>query len=387
MNSTTDKAAGLYRENFRGEPVVVWSPGRINLIGEHTDYNDGLVLPAAIGMGIAVALQANGTAGVCRVLAADRGDFLEFDVHETRKYPGNAWQNYVLGAVHVLQSDKGVTGGFDAVITGNLPAGAGLSSSAALTNGLILGLNEISGLSLKRREMAQLAQRAEQEFTGLECGIMDQFAGLMGRQGHAILLDCRSLGAVYLPLDLGEYTLQLVQSGVSHELAATEYNTRRAECRTGVDLLQEQFPQVRSLRDADPAMLEAAAEHLPPLIYDRCQYVVQENLRVMQSAMALRRGDMERFGALLNEAHLGMRFLYDITCAEIDFLADTACAMNGVAGSRMMGGGFGGCTLNLVHRSAVETFRETLGPAYAKRFGLQPAFLEVSPEDGARVFH
>jgi galactokinase len=343
-----------FRQRFGYAPLVVRAPGRINLIGEHTDYNEGLVLPAAIDKEIVFAIGLNGTTTV-RLLAHDKGE-----THETAlpvQAPGPVeWANYLLGVVAQLQRRGIEVPGFDCVFGGNVPMGAGLSSSAAVECGLAFALNELLGAGLDRLTLARLAQAAEHEFAGVQCGLMDQFASLFGRAGHVVRLDCRSTAYEYFPFDAARYHLVLCNSGVKHALASSEYNTRRQECAQGVAVLQRYYPAVASLRDATLAQLAAHEAELGDLIYRRCRYVVQENERVVQVCAALAAGDMATVGQLLYASHAGLRDDYQVSCPELDKLVALAENVPGVLGARMMGGGFGGCTLNLVEADKVAGF-------------------------------
>jgi len=383
--SLISKVQASFFEHFRGTPIMVQSPGRINLIGEHTDYNDGFVLPAAIDRYIVVAMADNHTASVCRAYSIDKGGFLEYDLMDDFRYPMGSWENFVIGIAGELKRAGHVIGGFDMVFAGDIPQGAGLSSSAALENSIIFGLNTLFDLGLNRTDMAKLSQKAEHNYVGVQCGIMDQFASMMGRAGHAVFLDCRSLESVFLPMELGDMELLLINSNVEHELVGSEYNERREECETGVAIIQDFFSEIKALRDVSPQQLEAVAEHLPPIIYDRCKYVIRENLRVMNAVIALRGGALDKFGKLLLSAHDEMRYLYEITCPEIDYLVDKARELECISGSRMMGGGFGGCTLNLIESGSSEIVEEEIGTAYEKRFGIKADFFSVTISDGARI--
>ena len=255
------------------------------------------------------------------------------------------------------------------VFGGNIPSGSGLSSSAALECGLAFGLNVLFDLNISKLNLAKIAQRAEYHFTGVKCGIMDQFASMMGKKDHAIQLDCRSLEYSHFKLDLGEYTLLLCNSNVKHNLASSEYNTRRLECDTGVAILKKHFPEISSLRDVDLDMLNNYEKDFPEIIFRRCQFVVQENERVINVGKALSRSDLNTVGQLLFEGHTGLRDRYEVSCKELDFLVELAQKGNYILGARMMGGGFGGCTINLIHQSKVDYFRDHAQRQYEYRFG------------------
>jgi galactokinase len=367
-----------------GTAVRVAAPGRINLIGEHTDYNEGFVLPAATGLHMQFSLQANGSPGQCRLFSETFQEGVSVDLGDLEPLNGS-WANYAIGVLHGLSERTGGLKGFDARFSSTLPAGAGLSSSAALECGLAFGLNALFGLGLEPAELIALCQEAEHQFAGTRCGIMDQFAATMGKKGHFMLLDCRSLEHRYIPARLGAYRLLLVNSRVTHSLAGSAYNQRRRECEEGVRWLQGRFSGIRSLRDAGMEQVESVKGEMPEPLWNRCRYVVEENHRVLEAADALLASDMEKLGGLLLASHEGLRHQYEVSCPELDFLADTALSLPGVLGARMMGGGFGGCTLNLVHEDALKAVSSALTKAYRKGFGRDAAPFEVTPGDGVRL--
>jgi galactokinase len=364
-------------------PLRVAAPGRINLIGEHTDYNNGYVLPAAIGQHMAFTFEKNDSGALCRISSETFEKTLEADLH--RLQPAEGWENYVLGVLAELVKRSGKLSGFDVNFSSNIPSGSGLSSSAALECGLAFGLNTLFDLGLSPMELIRLSRAAEHNFVGTQCGIMDQFASVMGRKNHFMLLDCRDLHYRYIPADLGDCSLLLIGSGVKHTLAESAYNQRRGECQSGVALLRETFPGIRSLRDAGLEHLHALAHSLPKIVEQRCRYVIQENARVLKAVQALENSDMAALGALLSESHRGLRDDYQVSCPEVDFLVDTAESLPEVLGARIMGGGFGGCSLNLVHTSALEKVRDQLCKAYLESFGREAEPLEVRISDGARI--
>ena len=380
----TPVAERMKKQGENPYSIRVAAPGRINLIGEHTDYNEGFVLPAAIGLDLTFRLQKNGTAGQVRLYSENMGATMETDLRDLRA-PSRGWERYVHG---VLQELSGVTDrlkGFDGEVASRLPAGAGLSSSAALECGLAYGLNALFKLNIPSLELIRIAQRAEIKYAGTECGIMDQFASMMGKKDHFIFLDCRTLEYRYIPARLEGYRLVLINSRVTHTLADTSYNQRREECRQGVSILRKHFPEIRSLRDTSPDQLRAVHPEMPKKIADRCRYVIEENIRVHKAVDALGRSDIQTLGTLLWETHQGLRERYEVSCAELDFLVDTAMSLPGVAGSRMMGGGFGGCSLNLVQEEAVPGVISHLLAAYRERFGREAESLETVLGDGVRL--
>ncbi|MGX5817539.1 galactokinase [Chitinophaga lutea] len=368
---------------FGSEPLIVTSPGRINLIGEHTDYNEGFVLPAAIDKKIVYALALNGT-DQCNSCALFSNETVSFSLHDIR--PGGGWINYLKGVVYQLQQRGLTVRGFDCVIHGDIPIGAGMSSSAAVEGGLVVALDHLLGFGLNRMDMAKTGQLAEHTFPGVKCGIMDQFANLHGRRDSVMLLDCRSLEYRYFPFEFSrEYKIVLVNSMVHHSLASSEYNVRRAQCEEGVKLLSAFLPGISSLRDVTAAQVRQYRDHLPGKIYDRCLYVTEENERVLRACEHLQRNELQQAGELMYASHDGLSRLYEVSCPELDFLAGFARQRTEVAGSRMMGGGFGGCTINLVKTDAVPSFTALVQSAYLERYGKTPEVYVTSIVDGARV--
>ena len=369
---------------FGGTPeVVVRAPGRVNLIGEHTDYNDGFVLPAAVDKYIYFAIGENGTED-CHLYAADIKQQHSFSINRIEPSE-KLWANYLMGIMQQLQAPGIPMEGIDCVFGGNLPIGSGLSSSAALECGFAQGLNTLFQLEANLVELAQLAQRSSHQFVGIPCGIMDQFASLLGREGQAIKLDCRSLEYEYIPLDLGDCELALINTKVHHELASSEYPVRVRECREGVAVIQKHHSGVESLRDITLDMLEAHRSELSEVIYRRCAYVIRENARLEEAAVCLAEGNMERLGELLLLTHEGLRDEYGVSCPELDFLVDFARGFPGVLGARLMGGGFGGCTINLIRLEAREKFLKDITKAYYRQFGIHPEYYFVRPVDGTKV--
>ncbi|AWM32724.1 galactokinase [Hymenobacter nivis] len=357
--------ADFYRR-FGYEPLLVRAPGRINLIGEHTDYNDGLVLPAAIDKEIFFAVGLNGGETV-RLVAFDKADTYEVAVADVS--PSNhLWANYLLGIVAQFQAHGVAVPGFDCVFGGNVPMGAGMSSSAAIECGLAFALNELLHTGFDRMTLAKMGQQAEHIYAHVMSGLMDQFASLYGRAGHVVRLDCRSLDYEYFPFAADQYHLVLCNSGVKHSLASTEYNKRRQECMQGVATLQKNYPKIKSLRDATLAQIEAGRAVLGDVVYRRCRYVVQENQRVQEACYALEANDMAAVGQAMYASHAGLRDDYQVSCLELDALVEMARPLPGVLGARMMGGGFGGCTINLVAAALVDTFVAAMEKAFEQRF-------------------
>lgn len=370
-----------FQQRFGEAPaIVVRAPGRINLIGEHTDYNEGFVLPAAIDRAIWFAVSPR-TDRTLDLYAQDVQQAHVADLDKLEK-SGKGWPDYLLGTYSELHKDGRRVGGVNVVFGGDIPLGAGLSSSAAVESGMLFALNELYALGLSRPDLARLAQRSENLFVGVPCGIMDMYASLMGRAGHALQIDCRSLTHRYYPFNFPEHTLLLCNSGVKHELVDSEYATRRQQCEEGVRLLQPLHPEVRSLRDVTLEMLTAERQRFPEVVFKRCHYVVQENARVLAACQALEAGQLDDFGDLLYQAHGGARDEFEISCPEVDFLVEQARQHPAVLGSRMMGGGFGGCTINLVQRSGVADFQKRAVQNYQQAFGRELPNWEVALTDG-----
>ena len=367
-----------FRQEF-GEPaVLVRSPGRVNLIGEHTDYNHGFVLPAAVDRGIALALKPRSDHRyVLHALDLDRR--LDGDLRKLAPHPSR-WPNYLLGVLDQLQKAGHSLGGFDLVYGGDLPMGAGMSSSAALECGLAFSLNELFGLGLDRLTMAKLSQAAEHSFVGVKCGIMDQMASLLSQKDHVMMLDCHDLSCRFVPFH-GPVKIFLCDTQVERALAESGYNQRRSQCEAGVALLQGYAPEVHSLRDVSLELLDAHRTELDPIVYRRCRYVIEENLRVIAACEALESDDLPVLGRLLNRSQQGLSKEYEVSCPELDVLAEAAAALPGVLGARMMGAGFGGCTINLVQADQEDAFVQGMAPAFAK-IGKTPKIHACAPHGG-----
>jgi len=369
-----------FLNDFCSELKVV-SPGRINLIGEHTDYNLGYVLPTAIAKNITFNFQKNGSEHECRVYSKTYDTGFELNLKKISRSEVE-WENYILGVLNEISKRTDKVRGFDCTLESNLPTGSGLSSSAALECGLAFGLNKLFQLGLTKLEMVQLSQTAEHTYVGTQCGIMDQFASVMSKEGHVIQLDCRSLESSYIPIDLHPYKIILLNTKVSHNLASSEYNTRKKECEEGVAIIQKKFTDVKSLRDVTDEMLVACENHLNAVVFNRCSFIVAENKRVLEMTEALRKKDLETVGKILYKAHEGISKLYEVSCPESDFLVDFSKSYSTVLGARQTGGGFGGCTLNIVHESGVDTFVESTSKAYKAKFGIALEPFEVLPSGG-----
>lgn len=382
MNQT-DKIRLAFQDFSGNKPLLVRSPGRINLIGEHVDYNDGLVLPAAIDKEIvfAVALRLDTR---CRLQAFDYDEFYEFDVRECRRVD-HPWANYLIGVVAQLQRVGYILPGFDCLFGGNIPIGAGLSSSAALECGLAFALSELLDLRIKAIDLIRYAQKAEHDFAGVTCGIMDQFANMFGKKNRVVRLDCRSMEYHYFPFKMSTYKIVLFDTRVKHSLAASEYNLRRQECRAGVDILKKYHPKIINLRDVSPEMLAALRSEMPATVYRRCKFVVEEIARVDAACQDLQDGNLRAFGEKMYLSHQGLQHDYQVSCPELDFLVAQTLDEDAVIGARMMGGGFGGCTINLVHAKATDAISRKISLAYKAAFGEVPEVYPVEICAGTSV--
>jgi galactokinase len=370
LDATLVRIQRDFRQCFGPEELVVRSPGRVNLIGEHTDYNQGLVLPAAVDKAIVLAVRARADRR-CRFFSADLGQVFEGSLD--RLVPSDPpWANYLLGVLAELCTRGCPVSGVDCAFGGDLPIGSGMSSSAALECGFALALEHRFGLGLGRVELARLAQRSENQFVGVACGIMDQFACLLSRSQHLIRLDCRDLSYAYVPCRRSDVRIVLCDTQVRRTLAGSEYNLRRTQCEAALAALRNQGQPVQSLRDVTLAMLHQHQDRLDPLIWRRAVYVVEENQRVLDTCALLERGDFTGVGALMNASHRGLASQYEVSSRELDVLQAAAVACPGVLGSRMMGAGFGGCTINLVEEAALPTFQMRMAEAFGNQLGKEP---------------
>lgn len=369
--------------DFKAE-VNVESPGRINLIGEHTDYNHGFVMPTAIDKKIYFQLRKNDSQDTCRIYSETFNAYLEFELDGFSRSV-TSWHNYILGVVDEIIKKGKKLQGFDCIIKTELPIGAGISSSAALECGLAGGLNKLFDLDLSKDEIVALSQKAENNFVGSNCGIMDQYASVMSKEKHLILLDCNTLDAEFIPADFKDCKLLLLNTNVSHNLADSEYNTRRKECEDAVAMIKEKYPEVDTLRDVSFDVLEEFKEKLPSKSYDRCSYVLEENKRVIEAADAIKSGDLEYFGELMYQSHRGLQHKYEVSCPELDFLVDFSLDKDYIHGSRMMGGGFGGCTINIIQEKYLNEYIEEVSKAYTEKFSIKPDAIAVLPDEGTVV--
>ncbi|MGB9181887.1 MAG: galactokinase [Pyrinomonadaceae bacterium] len=373
-----------FREEYGKEPRLFRAPGRVNLIGEHTDYNDGFVMPMAIDYGTVVAAAARDDRRV-RVRSVNRDELLEFDLDVERERQRHVWLDYVEGVARVLESRGALLSGADLLIESDVPVGAGLSSSAALEISVGLALLTLSGVEVDHVALALAGQKAEHEYVGTMCGIMDQLVVTLGRKDHALLIDCRSLETQEIPVRTEETAVVICDSRVKHQLASSEYNTRRAECERGVALLAEVLPEIRALRDVSVEEFEKYEARLPEPVRSRCRHVVTENARTLAAADALRSGDFQEMGRLMLLSHESLRDDYEVSCDELDTLVEVAMSLSDATiGARMTGGGFGGCTVNLVLRGSLEKFREVVAREYNQATRKQAGIYVVSAAEGAK---
>ncbi|PIZ17331.1 galactokinase [Candidatus Desantisbacteria bacterium CG_4_10_14_0_8_um_filter_48_22] len=371
-----------FKEEYGAEPQLIASaPGRINLIGEHTDYNEGYVLPAAINRDILYAVNPRDDR-VVRIFSLNFDKKEKFSLEEPLEKKKN-WSDYIKGVISMFLGRGARLKGMDIVVWGNVPIGSGLSSSAAMEVGMAVVLQKLNNLNFSPPELIKMSQRAENEFVGVSCGIMDQFISCLGRKGSAIFLDCRSLEYEYIPLNLGDIRIAIIDTKIKRELAASAYNQRRGECAQGVELLRSNIKGIRSLRDVTTDDFNRYKASLPPVIAKRCEHVVFENKRVLDSLELLREGEMRRFGRLLYDSHESLKDLYEVSCAELDLIVDTAREVKGTFGCRMTGGGFGGCAIALVKESSINDFVKLMEERYSARTGKKPEIYVCETQNGA----
>lgn len=382
MNNLKLEIVEHYKKQFNREPsLLVRAPGRINLIGEHTDYNEGFVLPAAIDKEIvfAIGLSQNENFHLC---AYDLNEEFTFTSNKLKVTKEKSWANYLIGVIAQFEKKGYKVPTLQVSYGGNVPLGAGLSSSAAVECGIAFAINELIEAGLEKKDLAFIAQKAEHEFAGVQCGIMDQFASVMGKKEHVIRLDCKTLEYDYFPFPMDDYQIVLCDTQVKHSLASSEYNTRRKECETGVSVLKNHFPEINSLRDVNLDMLKKYEDEIDATVYKRCVYVVEENDRVLKGCDDLTSGDLVAFGKKMYASHEGLSKHYEVSCKELDFLVEQTKNKPSVLGARMMGGGFGGCTINLVKVDEMHKFEEEMKQAYQRKFNIQLKTYQVTIENG-----
>jgi galactokinase len=374
-----------FRARFGGRPdFYSYAPGRVNLIGEHTDYNAGFVLPIAIQRAIVYAARPRADRTV-RLYSREFDDALAFELDALSKDPAHSWADYVKGVAWVLQDEGFALKGFDAVVGGDVPVGAGLSSSAAMEVAAAMAFAHVAELDIEPKRMALLCQKAENRFVGVNCGIMDMFISRLGRRNHALLLDCRDLATEHVPIAHPSARFVIANTNKPRSLLTSEYNARRAECERGVELLRPFVPDAKALRDIPPDVFALRRDELPEITARRCGYVIAENDRVLATVSALKRNGMTEVGRLMRASHDGLRDEYEVSCAELDALVNIAADVPGVYGSRMTGAGFGGCTVTLVESDAVESLVRAIAETYPKQTGLRADVYVCDVGNGARI--
>lgn len=367
-----------FSEKFKEDSILVFSPGRINIIGEHTDYNDGFVFPAAVDKGIIAAISKTDN-DKCVAIASDLNETFEFNLENIQPLENGNWRNYILGVVGEIQKKGKQVGNFNIVFGGDIPNGSGMSSSAALENSVVFGLNELFGLGLSKTEMIFISQKAEHNYVGVNCGIMDQYASMFGQENHALLLDCRTTEATPFLIDFKEYELLLINTNVKHSLADSAYNNRREVCEKAASLLN-----IKALRDATEETLSTIKTEISEEDYQKALFVIQENNRVLEASKAMTENNIEKLGELIFGSHKGLSNQYQVSCDELDFLVDLAKESDLVIGSRMMGGGFGGCTINIVKKGQSDAFVEKVAPLYKAKFKKECSPYSVNISEGTR---
>ena len=364
---------------FKTDPILVFSPGRINIIGEHTDYNGGFVFPAAVDKGIVAAIQKS-DAGFCTAIALDLASIIEFALDKLKPSKEGSWENYVFGVVAEIQNRNKVVGDFNIIFKGNIPGGAGMSSSAAIENSVVFGLNELFDLGLTKIEMILISQKAEHNYVGVKCGIMDQYASMFGIKNNALLLDCRTMESKPYEIDFKDHQLLLINTNVTHSLSDSVYNDRRSACESVAKILK-----IETLREASEEDLEKIIDKVTPENYQKALYVIQEIERTQKAAIAIEENDLVTLGALIYASHNGLQYQYKVSCAELDFLVAQAKKNKQVLGARMMGGGFGGCTINLIAKSEAKAFAESASNAFKNKFKNECSVYFVELSDGTHL--
>lgn len=374
---------GAFAKRFKGNPIIVKSPGRINLIGEHTDYNEGFVLPATIDKAIYFLISPNDIEQF-RFYSYNLNDYYETDTDNIGPSEKH-WANYLLGVIAQFVKDGKSINGFDCVFGGDIPIGAGMSSSAAIECGLAYAINYIQKFDYSNLQLVKFSQKAEHEYAGVMCGIMDQFAIIHGQKNKAIKLDTRSLQYELFSIDLPEHKFVLVNTGVKHSLASSEYNKRRNECEIGVQIMKKYNAFINSLRDISLDEIQKHKKEFDEIVFDRCSYVIEENLRLEQACNALKTSNLFEFGRQMYGSHQGLKEKYDVSCKELDQLVDIAKNTNGVLGARMMGGVFGGCTINLISKNSIRNFKNAIFENYKTPDGNAPEIIEVNIGGGVQL--
>lgn len=384
-NILIKKTTAFFEENFGSEPKkIVLSPGRINIIGEHVDYNDGYVLPAAIDKIICFAFEKNYT-NTSKIIAIDLEDSFEVDLTTDMKLTDNVWTNYLRGVINQLKIKGFEFDGFNCVFSSNIPVGSGLSSSAALECGFLFGINELFELKIKPVDIALMGQSAE-HWVGINCGIMDQFSSVMGQENKVIKIDCRTLEYEYHEANFSDYSVVLFDSNVKHSLMTSAYNERRQQCEEGIAIIKSNFPEITSFRDCNEQHVLKLQHVMSANVFKRCLFVVKEIKRVSLACDALDKGDIATLGKLMFETHQGLSVDYEVSCAELDMIVDTLKKEDAVVGSRLMGGGFGGCTINLIKKGHEERIKQQLSALYLETFGIELKIYDVKIGNGTSLY-
>jgi galactokinase len=378
---TVAELSERFQKEFDATPSIFSAPGRVNLIGEHTDYNEGFVLPTAIGFYTRIAISSRSDQKLV-LRSTEFSENFDLDVTSLPQHKLGAWCDYVLGVAQALIHAGCGFAGANVLVHGEVPIGSGLSSSAALEVATALALLSLSGGTMPLKGIAKLCQSAENNFVGARVGIMDQFVSSFGKENHALLLDCRSLDFELVPVP-EKVKFVICNTMVRHQNSSGEYNRRRAECEQGVQILSQFYPDIKALRDVSPEQFVAHADALPPLIYKRCQHIVEENARVIETAKCFRNGDLTQVGSLMHDSHRSLRDLYEVSCRELDVMVKSAQGLPGFYGGRMTGGGFGGCTVNLVESVHAESFVQQISKRYREKTDISPDAYICSPADGA----
>lgn len=387
MSILSDQINHTFVENFNQKPILVRSPGRVNLIGEHTDYNGGFVLPAATDKAAYLAIFPSESAA-CTWISLDMNSQVSLDFNIIKPLENDTWANYILGIVQQFENRGFKVPPFNCVIAGDVPIGSGMSSSAALESAVGFAINHLNSFGLDSKSLARLVQQSENEFIGVNCGIMDMFASIHGKENHVLRLDCETLEFQYFPLNLGDYKIVLFDTNVKHNLAESEYNLRRIQCETGLSFFRKNFDEkIPNLSQVPLAWLQSSRSQLDSLVYNRCQYVIEENQRMMTACDDLQNGNLKDFGIKMTATHEGLRTLYQVSCKELDFLVDAIWHEPLVLGSRMMGGGFGGCTINLIHKDAMDELFSRLLVSYLAEMSLELKMYSVVTADGTSIIN
>lgn len=376
-----ENITNCFVKRFETKPLLINSPGRINIIGEHTDYNQGFVFPAAIDKSIVTAIGKSNTHS-CSAFAYDNDELIQFSLENITSIENGNWKNYVLGVVAEIQKKGKIVEPFNVAFGGDIPSGAGLSSSAALENSIVFGLNELFNLKLTKAEMILISQKAEHNYVGVKCGIMDQYASMFGKKNNALHLDCRTIASKPYEINFKDYKFILINTNVKHSLSDSAYNDRRSACESVSKMLG-----LKALREASENGLKNIENKVTPENYQKALYIIQEIERTKNAAKAIENNDLKTLGALIYASHNGLQHQYMVSCEELDFLVEQAKLNGHVLGARMMGGGFGGCTINLIAKDQLEGFKIQVSKAYQEKFNKDCSIYEVNLSDGTHIIN